>query len=600
MAGQVEHTHPFKKCGFSRYDKMVRITRNAKMTMRKTGNMGWYVRLPEPILRWVKVADRVLPVFFLVLFFCVFLSGLFLPIYSDEVVTKWTLSRLFFESGDAVTLFPQCSSTLDRSIPLVFYPAALLLAGLYSYFGPLGLRISGLLLTLFWFFGIAYWSLKRCMCSTDGLRSLAAMTALASLGVMPYLLAMARPEQLLVICILFFCLYPLYIKKDKGIHRQLCGAVFFILVASIFFFSHPKSIFFVLLVIASAWYSFRSSFKGFIWAIIVFILVLGVEVLHSASSLSGCSDAPLLQKILATNMLSPFLMLSEPSDFLTRGFSNLLQFPVRIVEHLEIKNIYQSGWLPALPVADAEFNVLNGLIKGFLLVLIMVSHILPLIIFFFQFASKNLSPPAVLAFLLVAGAIANAFIYEVWNFYGGGQVIPVSIMAISLLSPYIPNRLIPVCIRSIFFYCLLITAAISILTLFIKSFPLLRNNAEVEQAEIIGQPLSIPIFGIKSHIKSIRMLGEECGLSPEINEHLVVDHMTYYAYIETKQPIHILYVSELGFGGDLVGGRLLPFLKRINSPGIISRCKWIPTELKDMALSDNKGYCCVNLKKKDN
>jgi hypothetical protein len=565
--------------------------------MRKAASLFSYVRLPASALRWMSAASNVLPMLFLVLFFCVLLSGIFLPVYSDEVVTKWILSRIFFESGDAVTLFPQCSNTLDKTVSFVFYPAAIFLAGLYSFLGPFGLRISGLLLALFWFSGIAYWNFKSSLSSTAGFRSFSALAALASLGVMPYLWVMARPEQLMVIGVLFFCLYPLYFKQDKNIQKLWTGASLYILAASIFFYSHSKSIFFLPFVIASVWYAFRSCSVGIRWALFGYVFALGVVVIRDASSLAQCTDAPMIQKILDANVLSPNLMLTAPSEFFSRGFSNLWQFPGRVVEHLVIKNTFQSGWLPPLGSVQAEVGVLNNLIKGSLFFLIVGSHLLAIIIFIRQFVFRNLSPAAVLAFLLVASSAANSFIYEVWHFYSGNQFVPVSIMILCLSLPNIPNLAIPDRIRGLFFYCLLFIATISIVTLFCKAFPILKNNAAIDQAEIAGQPLSIPTFGTKSHIASIRNLGEACGFPSGRQKYLVVDHMTYFAYRENKQPIHILYVSELGFGGDLGGGRLLPFLKKINSPGVISRCEWLPAEFQGMARRDNKGYCCINLDK---
>jgi hypothetical protein len=565
--------------------------------MRKAPCLSSYDRLPGSASRWVSAVPNALPILFLVLFFCVLISGIFLPVYSDEVVTKWILSRIFLESGHAVTLFPQCSNSLGKTVSFVFYPAAVLMAAVYSFLGPLGLRISGLLLTLFWFFGIAYWTFKRCPTAGGGLRSFSALTALASLGVMPYLWAMARSEQLLALGVLLFCLYPLYFNKDRSIQRLWCGAAIYILAASIFFYSHSKSIFFLPFVISSVWYAFKSCPIGVRWALSIFVLALGVEVIQDASSLARCADAPMIQKMLDYNVLSPSLMFLAPIEFFSRGFTNLWQSPGRVIEHLVINNAYQSGWLPPLGILQAEVGLLNRLIRCLLLFLIAGSHLLAVMIFGWKFVSRNLSPAVVLALLLAAAGAANSFIYEAWHFYSGIQFVPVSITLLCLCLPQLPNLSIPRRIRGLFLCCLLAVAAASILTLFSNAFPILRNNSDIDQANIIGQPLSIPTFGTESHLASIRNLGERCGLTLDRRKYLVVDHMTYFAYRENKQPIHILYVSELGFGGDLGGGRLLPFLKKIDSPGVISRCEWIPAELQGMAQRDDKGYCCVNLDK---
>jgi hypothetical protein len=73
--------------------------------------------------------------------------------------------------------------------------------------------------------------------------------------------------------------------------------------------------------------------------------------------------------------------------------------------------------------------------------------------------------------------------------------------------------------------------------------------------------------------------------------------MSYFSYLRDKQPIHVLYVSEVGYGGDLKNGKLLPFLKGLNSPGLITRCEWVPYPFREAQEKDDRGYCCVNFGK---
>ncbi len=75
--------------------------------------------------------------------------------------------------------------------------------------------------------------------------------------------------------------------------------------------------------------------------------------------------------------------------------------------------------------------------------------------------------------------------------------------------------------------------------------------------------------------------------------HVVVDHMTYFAYLKDRSPIHVLYISEFGYDGDLLNGKLLPFLKERNSPGLITRCEREPNEFRDAQRHNDRGYCCV-------
>lgn len=142
--------------------------------------------------------------------------------------------------------------------------------------------------------------------------------------------------------------------------------------------------------------------------------------------------------------------------------------------------------------------------------------------------------------------------------------------------------------------CMIGLSLISLFILFYLVTPNLITNSDYESASIPGQPLSIPVIGTENHLLSIQELGKLCHI-PEIDAQHIVDHMTYFAYLRNKSPIHVLYVSEGGYGGDLAEGRLLPFLREKNSPGIITRCEWMPNDFRKNEIKNDRGCCCVNL-----
>ena len=138
-------------------------------------------------------------------------------------------------------------------------------------------------------------------------------------------------------------------------------------------------------------------------------------------------------------------------------------------------------------------------------------------------------------------------------------------------------------------------ALISMGILVARYLPLLIKNSNNATAEIKEQFLSIPVFGIDKHIEVIRILAKQCGLPTHDIKNLVVDHMTYYAVNESQNPIHVLYISEAGFGGDLAEGKLEPFLRKLPSPGLLIRCTYLPPQLTKLPRIERDGYCCINL-----
>lgn len=204
-----------------------------------------------------------------------------------------------------------------------------------------------------------------------------------------------------------------------------------------------------------------------------------------------------------------------------------------------------------------------------------------------------------LASLLAAANLGNAFFYETWNFYGAIQVIGVSLLIVALLA--LPGQRIVAIARSrprasvAALAALMATAFASTLVTVSAHLPALVRNASSPVASIAEQPLSIPSLAALVHLASIEKLAERCGLDQEGASRIVVDHMSYYALRDIRRPIHVLYVSDLGFGGGKAEGWLDPFLRGLGSPGVLARCDWMPP-LDAAVVHGERGYCCARLR----
>ncbi|WP_033046181.1 MULTISPECIES: hypothetical protein [Pseudomonas] len=540
---------------------------------------------------------RKIQILHLILFFAVLLSGIFLPIYSDEVVTKFRIARLFLEEGNAVTLYPQCTATAGRAVVWIFYPAAMSLSAVYGHLGPLGLRVSGIVLALIWFGLLAYWCLRQAHDSGAGLQRFAGLVAVASLGVLPFLWVMSRPEHLLILAILVLCLSALFLKEGKSPRAQAAIGVGLAFLLSLFFYAHPKSLFYMPFALAAVWSATATYHKVVRYGLLLFVLALCVQVFLYFSALGACQDAPQIQQLLATNTLLPGMLFSAPFEFISAAYNNLISFPERMLPHLNFNATYQSGWLPPMTDSFGALPYLNLTIEYALYAFIVATHILSILVFLLQVLRRRITVPVVLALLLTGANVINAFFYNIQNFYAGVQFVPVSIIIAALLMH--TRRAAKLNNASVLaaYSLLLILATASLVTLSVFVTPGLVGNAAFTQSSLPGQPLSIPVFGVQPHLESITKLGTSCNIPTQSAENVVVDHMTYFAYLRDKQPIHVLYVSEIGYGGDLSNGKLLPFLKGLNSPGLITRCEWVPYPFREAQEKDDKGYCCVNFGK---
>lgn len=536
-----------------------------------------------------------LPYLFLSLFCLVLISGIFLPIYSDEVVTKWATARFLEESGKTLSLFPQCQKSTGVAISWVFYPAALAYSIMYKQLLPLGLRISGLVISFLWLSGIAYWCFKSIKPRLSAAYFLAALIAVSlALGVMPYIFIMARPEQPLIFIILLGFLYCLFWKNSISTRMQGLAGLIFVVLASCFFYIHPKSIFFLPFMMAVAYCIGDKGPRALQVLLVLIPVVLAYKTFQTANLMANCEDTPVLNSILGSNTLSPALLWESPLAFFQEGLLNLKDVPSKIVNHLVFQPYYQSFWLPNAEVPGIAAQGLNWGIRTLLYLLIIGSHFGALGLFIYCLLKRRLTMQILLAGLLAFGSLGSWFLSRIWNFYGASQLLPLSLMLIlSLPLADLQKRFVS-SFNSVSIM-LMLFASISMAFLVRNYLPVMISNSRSTTADISGQYLSIPVFGASQHIKTLNELANDCKLSSTRVKNLVVDQMTYFAFKNEPNPIHVLYVSESGYGQDLTNGRLKPFLSKIDSSGLIIRCSYLPPQLGELPRFEKNGYCCINL-----
>jgi hypothetical protein len=537
-----------------------------------------------------------LAVVVILLFVGTLLSGVFLPIYSDEVMAKWSLGRFFLDEQMLLSFFPQCSATMGRSISLIFYPAGALLAFLFSGLDLLGSRVSGIALGCLWFGVVGYWCYRQTLHIHGTINRLACLIAISSLGVAPYLWVLSRPEQVLTLCAVLLCLFASFNNRTSLIGKVL-SATGLAITLSCFFLSHPKSIFFLPFVLVVTGYATQKYGRYVQVLFLLFVVLLSYQVFRDASGLATCNDAPYVQKVLAMNTLLPSMLITDPWGFTSAALHNLYMFPARFLQHLSFNQSFQSGWLPPLGVSNnALLIVLNALVIVISGAVVIGTHI-GVLAFFAARVFKGSVPPWLVISASLAGAdVLNVIFYNLQNFYAGTQFFPLTIILLVLMHSPIAELAsktkFSTVLRTVLFGC----ATASMITLLCIVTPSLVKNSSWANADIPDQPLSVPTMNASTHLEAIRALGEKCDIPESGSKNLVLDHMTYFAYSKNENPIHVLYVSEQGYGNDLLGGKLLPFLKAIKSPGVIARCEWIPSELRPLEQKGEMGYCCVSLK----
>lgn len=508
-----------------------------------------------------------------------------LPLYSDEVAVKFNTTNFFASFGGYVNLLPQCDG--PDSIDWIFYPAAALMSILFSG-GPWLIKITSISIGLFGLILILL--LVRRRSDLNWKFQYAGLLSICLLGVVPFTIFFSRPEQLLVLSIVFPIVLILYVDDKSDYLNKSFKTVFFAACVTIAFYTHPKAIFYFPIYILFVYCIFRRMGAAYaVFALFVVLTSIYCALKINASAMS-CSNAPIVKSILNSHVLQPSLLLQDPVLFISSALGNLRDFPGRLIPHAFLQSQYQSNWLPSFKFTGILVDIINVAVYILLFILLCFTNIWAVFWALLRIRFNSATLDVLFAAFLAFSNILNAAIYTHQNFYSLGQFVLLSLIVFVLILRGCFSKL-GFIIRSYFLFSILISLISCFL--FIASF-YSSNVDKNSTASIAGQPLSVTVINSADHLRSIRVLRNDCGLNNFTDKPIVVDHMTYFEFRNSSYPMHVLYVSNF-FGGDLADGKLLPFLKSRGVVGVITRCEWMPKEISGFKYSNILGYCCVSL-----
>lgn len=535
--------------------------------------------------------------FALILFLLLLTVWLVLPVYSDEVVTKFNTSNFFSQNGKYIGLFPQCYSSTPQQIPWIFHPSSILMSFAYGFLDVLGLKIIGILIACACLTMIAM--LLKNRSGSRWIDGYFLLVPYLFLGVVPLTLLMSRPEQVLVLSMLVSAWIVLRKTENEALIYTCLKLLTLVIFITLAIYIHPKAIFYSPFFLLAAYISVKNIGRLHAVGMVILVSYVIYSAINFNSMLLTCADAPFVRKVFLNNTLLPEQLRSNPAEFIRAAINNLLTFGPRLVNHGLFLKAHQSGWLPPLLVSNNFVYVLNILISYVLLAFLFIANTFPFILFFKKVFRDSVGTALIFAVAIALGNWLNAAIFNHQNFYSLAQYIPLSLMILVLIfsSSWLPNK--SKWYSALILKPQLILAIVSVLTFLVLYSKTAYTFERYSTVDISGQPLSIPAVRTSNHFRSISDLSQSCKLNVDSNRPVVLDHMSYYVFKKTAYPIHVLYVSELGYGGDLQGNKLIDFLKERHVTGVAARCSWIPAVLKPWEKKNGDGYCCVNLDEVD-
>lgn len=535
----------------------------------------------------------------MVCFATVLLSGLLVPVYADEVALQMMRTVFFSEAHRVLTLMPQCGPDLGITVPYSLYPAAALADLIFGGLPPIAIRFVGVITAFVWSFLLI--ALVFLLFATDRNRMylISGSLSILGLGVLPWTLVLARPEQWLLLLLTTVLTLTIFNSRRELTRHWIVDffiLFFFCLISSLIFFSHPKSLFFLPFLLVSAYQLFRERGIVYFLAVLAYLLIAGYQTFEFARISTSCADAPILQGYLKSQTTDIFGLLRTPIETSAELFFNLLSASGKIAGHLVYQRDYQSAWILPLspPEVDGLLGNLNFAISYLVQTLIWLGVAFPMFSLAMAFRERRVDQRTAVTQGLWLGFVGHLAVYKAWNFYGGSFAVGIAILLIHLSARYGCALRYANFVRHYTSVGLLIVFVTSGTILLGWQTPAAFDSTKMDDVAITQQPLSVQGFGFEARRRVIREFAEICGLRGDGSRRLVVDDLTYFAFSDLREPLHLVYFYEGGFGADVKGRAVIGMLERLGSEGIIAQCTFMPSALAHATLRRD-GLCCVKL-----
>ncbi|MBX3204658.1 MAG: hypothetical protein KF764_06285 [Labilithrix sp.] len=527
--------------------------------------------------------------------------ALLVPIYTDEIGSKVQLMRALVEGGRLVMPLPQCASAYSIPIPLSWYPAA---AYYHVFFLPLGLlghKVSGLVVALGWFSLLACAVARTTRDCGARVRRFGGVVALHAAGTLPLALVTGRAEPFLIVLLGAFIALPVAwpIAQRRSWWGRALTTLVFIVVTSIFYDSHFKSLLFTPFVLVSAVVTFRKR-AAHMAAAVAFVILAAFQTHGVVKRFSQCSAAPSVGAFLQNLTLDPAMAVADPGRFAAEGAKNLHGRVIDIANSVTI--VAPHPWLPPSTVVDAPALVtrVDGVSRVLLYALFVGVPIFVVLVGLRTWSAPHARRPFVLAATLLVCLLGHLILARHWAFYmtpfAVGVVALVAFVAAAGVGGALSREDKARVARLVLIGSLVFQAAalISMAMTLAHVGPRLFALQRVEGTLLPGQPAHVPAFGFAKERTKIREHAARCGISGDGARRLVVDDATYFAFDDLREPVHLIYVSDATMWGvDIPGEKNVALFRELGVSGIISRCSYFPTALEHKATRAG-GYCCVS------
>lgn len=521
-------------------------------------------------------------------------TAITIPIYIDEIGWKMQDGRILLDGMEAPGLEPPTCGRVWTSVPWPFVPYRILDSLLYQGIAnPLWIRLASVTIAVLLVGAIAFELTRALAGSVRANAVVVATIAFATLGVLPFLLALSRPEQLLLLvtAVLVLRTYSRTDDPANTIWKDWAISLGVGVLGSLLIASHPKAIFFIPVFLMAGLAAARR------WA--PRVVAIGVTTLTAAYAFPfwidrlSCPGDPLMRAGIDQRSLVMAIKNGAIGEYLERFVQNPINYTY--VRKIVQKNVYMSWWLPS----DEKHFIFRDAISYSIVVILFVFFFLGLISYIGNLAlgdRKILSRrPTITLGLLWLSLIGLSLSQGIKGDYEGTLMVPLFAIASALsffefrvhLVQLLGRRKSRLALR-VSFLGLLILSVLSqslLLVTFSKNIP-----TWVSGGYLAEQRLSLSAFRYSRIREQILMAAAQCGIDPKHNLHrLAVDQVTYFAFSQTFRPTYVV-PRDFGDWTQRVTD-LAAFLKSLGSEGLVVGCESIPASLTSGVIATGQ-FCC--------
>lgn len=532
------------------------------------------------------------------IFVLAILSGIFQPIYVDEI--GWRMQeRAGFDGVDKLLTEICGPNTVVRPpfwmMPARYYSA--LFNGLFAE--PIYVRISGILYALL-LTAMILKLIGRLARTTSERLTLSMLAAgFLSFGTMPILLVWSRPEQPILLAFTSALLIA-FADWNKGVAPapEACTpartawlrSLAVLLFASVALSYHVKALFTVPIFLASLCFASRGRAAN-LPRIVVAVLIVAITAwaAHYWVHRLECPNAPEVRANFVSNNTGAALVgatgWSQIAPLLGKAFNNLSLFQYLGMPAPRVDTI--SSWLPAgrvsLQTSFTWFLVLFTLwgiaisLSGFCLAVFPRR----------AWRERRFDARFVFAVLLIAGILGWSASQGFRNSYETIFVVPMTVLAV-VLALATREKGIPFGGAIEPFAVTVGVLGMGSVVLMAAFYGSVTLRSTAERGYLAEQPYSISTFGYSALRRDMLAAARKCGITdPDRNYGLAVDDVTYFTFMKSKMPEASGGVFSSQSPAEPIG-----YLKSVRSQGMIASCKRLPPDVQARAKREGQ-FCCI-------